>query len=108
MKEHFIVKLYPDQNRNVEVTPRYWKDFILDKSLTVESFYPEFNNLFRENNLKFWLTKEYKPAQNHTWSNDEVDAGFDRIYRVILQQDYEYPDRLIKQIKLLRGVEVRS
>ena len=99
------MKLDPDCNRTLQVKPRYWKDFILDKSLTVESFYPEFNALFQGNNLKFWLTKEYKPAHSHAWSVDETDAGFDRIYRVILQQDYQYPEKLVNQIKLLKGVE---
>ncbi len=105
MKEHFIVKLSENFSRTVQPVVPFWKKYILDKSLTVEEFFPEFDSIFRNHNLKFWLTREFNPASGQEWSSEEQNSALNRIYRVILQQDYDFPESILDQIKLLRSVE---
>jgi subtilisin family serine protease len=54
--------------------------------------------------LKFWVTKEYKPAAP-AWSSDEIRQGLNRTYRMILQEDYVLPKDLVQRIKLIPSVE---
>lgn len=104
MKYHFIIKTTPAFERSQRLPAPYWKDLINDKSLAVERFFPQFDALFDEAHLKFWVTKEYKP-KGAVWSTEEVEADLNRIYRIILQDDYDLPPTLLNQIRLLPEVE---
>src|ERR1700730_16557417 len=62
--------------------------------------------------MDFWVTREYKPENetaNNTndirWTKEEVDAGLNRIYRIILQDDMDIPDQLVEEIKLIPVIE---
>ncbi len=105
VKEHFIVKVKEDFKLPVQDGIPYWKNFVLDKSIAVEHFFPDFDNILKENSLKFWLTREYDSSSPDKWSSQEKITGLDRIYRVILQQDYTYPENLVNKIQLLKPVE---
>jgi len=104
MKYHFIIKTRTNFDRSFSEKAPYWKDLINDKSKAVEHFFPAFDQLFKKYNLSFWLTREFQP-QHRDWSVQEVDNDLDRIYRVILQDDYDYPDSLVKEIRLLPLIE---
>jgi thermitase len=103
MKDHIVVKLskrLPDD----DLIPD-WLDFIKDKSYSKESLTPEFDRLMRQLGVRFWVASEYKPANDESWKPDEVAAGLDRTYRVILQDDYDLPEDLVQRIQQLPGIE---
>jgi thermitase len=103
MRHHVVVKLsrrLPDD----DLIPD-WLDFIHDKSYQKESLTPEFDRVMREVGTRFWVTSEYKPAGNEAWKPDEVAAGLDRTYRIILQDDYEPPADLVERIRRLPMIE---
>jgi thermitase len=87
-----------------DATVPYWVTFVNDKSFVRETFTPEVDRLMREIGMRFWLTKEYSSAGDRPTS-EEVNAGLDRTYRMILQEDYAFPPDLVAQIRLLPEVE---
>jgi thermitase len=76
----------------------------MDKSRVVETFYPEFDSIFKDFKFKFWVTSEYEPA-GRDWDTEESFAGLNKVYRIILQEDYEIPDSLINRIKNIPIIE---
>lgn len=102
MKSHFLTKLH--QRLANDLTIPDWMDFILDKSVIIEKFIPPVDRLMDENGLKFWTTREYKPA-GEQWNPEEIHQGLDRTYRIILQQDYHIPATFVNQIQLIPEVE---
>jgi hypothetical protein len=104
MKPHFILKF---KQGVVTIEAPYWADFIENKSGAVESLGKEIDLVLQKHKMKCWITHEFKPKNsNHsdlgtvTWSKDEVDAGLDRIYRVISQEDKAISAGLIEELKL--------
>jgi thermitase len=102
MKHHLVLKLYQQLGDDVGLPD--WTDFINDKSVVRESLNRDVDGLLRDLGVKFWLTKEYKPA-GQQWNKEEVLHGLNRTYRVILQDDYNLPTNLVQQIKLIPSVE---
>ena len=102
MKDHFVLRLH--QPLEDEASIPDWMDFIQNKSVVRERLNPELDRLFRDLGLRFWVTREFKPADLH-WNPEEIREGLNRTYRVILQQDYSYPSDLVNQIKLIPSVE---
>jgi thermitase len=102
MKHHIILRLHQQLADNANIPD--WVDFITDKSVVKESVNPEVDRLMGDLGLKFWLTREYKPATTD-WSSDELREGLNRTYRMILQQDYALPENLVQRIKLIPSVE---
>lgn len=60
---------------------------------------PRFDADMRGEGLDFWVTREFAPA-GAGWSEDEVRAGLDQIFRIILQSDAQLPEQLIARIRL--------
>ncbi len=106
MKHHFVIKISTSLEAAISGSKNipYWKDLILNKSLAVESFYPSFDAFFKNNHIDFWVTKEYRP-QHLNWSPQEVASDLNRIYRIILQNDYELADNFLNQLQKLPDVE---
>lgn len=102
MKEHLVLKLYRQLSDDRDMPD--WTTFINDKSVMKESLTPDVDRLLHSLNLKFWATREYKPA-GADWNTDEINNGLNRTYRLILQQEYELPANLVDQIKLIPTVE---
>ncbi len=107
MKHHFVIKISNALEDTIPKNVPYWKDLISNKSLAVEFFYPAFDNFFRNNHVDFWITKEYRPQQVN-WSPQEVAASLHRIYRIILQNNYNLPTSFLSQLQTLPGVEEAS
>lgn len=106
MKQHLILKMV-DQHPDDDVIP-HWLDFIGDKSSKMDRIHPELDRLFRESGVKVWITSEFDTAESD-WSPDEIMAGLNRTYRIILQDEYHLPPSLIERIRLLPWVdEVRG
>ena len=98
MKPHLVIRLsegVSPPNRHVPD----WQTFIRDKSDIVETFEPQFDSVLDERGIEFWLTREFRPGDS-IWSPEEVRAGLDRVYRVILRDVAQLPDGLVDQIRL--------
>jgi subtilisin family serine protease len=107
VKCHFVIKVTKGFEKTLPENIPYWKDLILDKSVAVTSFYPAFDDFFKYHNLECWITKEYK-RQNINWSSEEIEAGLNRQYRVILQDDYTLPPDFLLRLRALPHIEEAS
>jgi thermitase len=102
MNNHIVCKTYQPLADDINIPD--WLDFIHDKSVVKENLNPEVDRLLSDLGLKFWLTREYKPA-GAQWNTEEMREGLNRTYRLILQKDYALPDNLVQQIRLIPSVE---
>jgi thermitase len=96
MKAHIIVKLEKPLG---DIFLPHWLDFIDDKSSIVGKFGNELDRIFDEFNLRFWITKEYKPRNGTTFAPDETDSGLNKIYRVILRDGRDCSPALINKLQ---------
>jgi subtilisin family serine protease len=104
MKAHFIIKT----SQPIANQPVSWQEAIESKQGATQSFTPEVDALLARHRTPVWVTMEYEPAASN-WSEEEMRSGFNRIYRLILQQDGTIPPQLIEDIRLLPQIEyVRS
>lgn len=96
MKPHLIIKL--NDHRSIPQF-EYWEDIIKDKSKVSKNFIPPIDEILKNKyNINFLATQNYrtKAAQ---WSKDELDAGLNRVYRLILMNNNtEIPQNLIDEI----------
>lgn len=102
MKLHIIVKLRAPVGIGHRIP--HWVDFINDKSAVSESISPDVDALLAAYKLRFWVTREYQPAQED-WTQDELRLGLQRTYRLIFQEDVELPGDLIRRLRSLPAVE---
>jgi subtilisin family serine protease len=102
MKCHLILKLHQQLSDDIGIPD--WTSFINDKSRVRENLNPDVDHLMNDLGVKFWLTKEYKPAAI-AWSKEEISEGLNRTYRLILQQDYNLPANIVERLKLVPSVE---
>ena len=107
MKNHFVIKVTKGFEKTLPESIPYWKDLILDKSVAVEYFYPAFDDFFRFHHLKCWITKEYQ-SQNKNWSSEEIEAGLNLQYRIILQEDYTLPPDFLQRLRSVPHIEEAS
>jgi thermitase len=98
MKPHLVVKLSRGAAKPQSPIP-HWQPFIRDKSHCVEAFEHRFDDEMHQQGLRFWVTQEYAQA-GHGWTEDEVRAGLDRIFRIILQGAASLPQWLVSRIRL--------
>lgn len=102
MKHHVKVKLYQPLDEDLKIPD--WQDFITDKSFIKEDSLPAIDRLMNDLGLKFWVTREYDPADDD-WGAEERRQGLNRTYRLILQEDYEIPPDIVERIQLIPTVE---
>jgi thermitase len=102
MKHHIDVKLHTALAEDLKIPD--WLAFINDKSVVKETIQPDIDRLLSDLGIKFWVTREYSPA-GAQWSPAEFREGLNRTYRLILRQDYNLPDDLIHQLRLIPAVE---
>lgn len=101
MKRHIMLKL--GESSSTRAAP-HWQSLLVDKDSAVTKLQPDIDALFAKYQLPIWVTKEYKPA-DRDWNRAELESGLNRIYRLILQQDMDIPQKLIQEISLLPIVE---
>jgi subtilisin family serine protease len=101
MKNHLIIWI--DSEKSILEIP-FWGDLIEKKNLPADKFYPEVSSLFNKHNIQVLYSKEYKPKLK-SWSPDEVKSGLNRVFRIILQEDKEFPNELINEISLVPFVK---
>ena len=101
MKPHLEVKL-----RSGVPTPDvpYWEDAIRDKSGTETIIDRDLARLLARYALPVLATRAYAP-RGAQWSSDEIAAGFNRIYRLVLLEDRAVPPQLLHDIEVLPTIE---
>ena len=101
MKPHIQLTLKED------VSPGqipYWKDVVLGHAAAQSHIHPEVDTWVEQYSLPVRVTREYQPA-GKSWDKDELASGFNRVYRLILQQNTDIPNDLIEHISLVPDVE---
>lgn len=101
MKDHVRIKLR--QALPIEQLP-HWQALLRDRNLERENFQPDVDRVFQQHRIPFLATREYAAAQG-AWSSDEIAAGLDRIYRLVLTRSGRVPQSLIDSLRLLPVVE---
>ncbi|MGY1705701.1 S8 family serine peptidase [Geodermatophilus sp. SYSU D00697] len=102
MKPHLRVVLRPGV-RPAEVA--YWRDVIDEPALAASSLVPQVDEAMRASGLPYWVTREYAPADDTgRWSPEEVAAGLDRVYRLILRRSGRIPQELVSAVRLVPAV----
>jgi thermitase len=101
MKDHVRIQLR--QPLPLEQLP-HWQALVRDRRLEREHFLPEADRVFQRHRVSFLATREYEPAAAG-WSSDEIAAGLDRVYRLVLMRDGHVPPALIEDLRLLPVVE---
>jgi subtilisin family serine protease len=116
MKSHLIVRLRPGV---LATDAPHWASVIRDKRAAPEQLTPAIDTVLRAARVPGWVTREYAPSgttggssaprvsgrADGIWSPEEVAAGLDRVYRLVLQEDRGIPASLIDDIRLLPQVE---
>ncbi len=102
MKPHFIIKL---RGAISEHFPS-WQEMLSDHNIIIPSTITQnIDETLESFNVPVFVTTEYTPQANHIWNNDEIEAGFNRIYRLILKENRNIPEQLINAISILPEVE---
>jgi thermitase len=81
----------------------YWGDVIDRKVGTPTRLHPAIDRVLEAARAHVWVTSEY-PRASREWTRDEIAAGLDRIYRLVLLRSDASPDELAKKIRLLPAV----
>ena len=101
MKPHLIIKL---RNTITNVYP-HWQEILLDNSPTSErDFILPINEIFQHFQLPYRTTQEYN-KHGQIWSTEEIQAGLNKIYRLILLNNIQIPSLLITKLEQLPDVE---
>jgi subtilisin family serine protease len=101
MKPHIELKL-----REGVATPAvpYWEDAIRDKSGTNVPVDREVAKLLARASVPVIVTRAYKSTAA-SWSPDEIAAGLNRVYRLVLAEHATLPPGLLRDITLVPTVE---
>ena len=101
MKPHLEVRL-----RTGVPTPDvpYWVDAIRDKSGTDVPIDREVARLLARYAVPVISTRAYAP-KGADWSPDEIASGFNREYRLVLEESRTIPPQLLQDISLVPTVE---
>ena len=101
MKEHIRITL--NQALPLEQFP-HWQSLIRDRGLEREQFLPAIDRVMHHYHSPFLATREYQPAAETQWSDDERASGLDRVYRLILTRDGRVAPALIAALQHLPEV----
>lgn len=96
MKPHLIIKLH--QPMPAPGIP-HWLSFIDNKTREITAFGNTIDEIFQRHNRRVWITMEYKPAGDHGYTSEERSNGFDRIYRVIMQDDQDIAPSILRELE---------
>ncbi len=102
MKPHFIIKL----KNALLPRPPSWEDVLKNSQLTSPvTITDNIDHVLKNIGLSVIVTSEYNFKNGKSWSDDELGAGFDRIYRIILKDSFEIPAQVIENLANLPEVE---
>jgi thermitase len=100
MKSHIAIQL----REPAAPPPPHWEEIVRSKAAARETLEPSVDAVLARHRIPVWATSEYAPA-GPAWSDDEVRAGLNRMYRLILQNGSDIPAGLIEDISLIPVVE---
>jgi len=102
MKPHLIIKL-KDQPNNPKFD--YWESLITDRRNLSTQFIPSINTILNKKyNYDFIASQNYK-SKNKDWSPQELKAGLNRTYRLILlTNNKNIPKEMLDEISLIPSV----
>ncbi|WP_297691883.1 S8 family serine peptidase, partial [uncultured Eudoraea sp.] len=99
MKPHLIIKL-KDQPDNPKFD--YWESLISDKSNLSTRFIPSVDAILNDKYKYDFIASQNYKSKNKDWSSDELKAGLNRIYRLILlTNNKEIPKEMVDEISLI-------
>ena len=101
MKPHLELKL---KSGVVAPDAPYWEDVIRDKAGSQVAVDRDVARLLARHDTPVLTTRAYAPA-GATWSPDEIAAGLNRVYRLVLLADRAVPPALVSDIALIPTVE---
>lgn len=101
MKPHFIIKFLPGA---VQADVPSWTEIIEQNIPAIAAINHPVDDVLKSHQMPVWITREYSP-QKKLFTEAEIRAGLNRVYRFILQQNQQIPDSVINEIKLLPGIE---
>ena len=100
MSPHIVVQLtnpLPDRIPS-------WQHFVHDKSICRSSTHTAIDQALAQYNQQVFVTSEYQPRGN-SWTRDEVEAGLNRFYRIILRNTRHIPAGLLQEISINTDVQ---
>ena len=100
MKPHIKIRL----KERLPVDPPHWLDVMKDPDLSHAKFHPKVTPLLEGRKILYITTSEYQP-RGSVWSPAEIDAGLNRVYRLVLKENSSVPSDLIEQISLIPIVD---
>lgn len=104
MKTHLGIVLVRGARPAVEPPP--WEDVAAGLVTAPQRFIPTVDRVLDERRVPVWVTREYRPAGGaERFGTDEVLAGLDRRYRLVLQRDGAVPDGVVAALAALPDVE---
>lgn len=99
MKPHLIIKL-KDQPDNPKFD--YWESLISDKSNLSTRFIPSVDAIIKDKYKYDFIASQNYKSKNKDWSSDELKAGLNRIYRLILlTSKKDVPKEMVDEISLI-------
>ena len=101
VKPHIVVTLHAGVARP---EAPHWSAAVTTKTDVAEQLHPAIDAVLARWQRPVWVTSEYQPASGR-WSADEIAAGLDRVYRLVLQRDGSIPEGMIADIALVPVVE---
>ncbi|MEP7383184.1 MAG: S8 family serine peptidase [Gemmatimonadota bacterium] len=101
MKPHLELKL--KAGVNAPDAP-YWEDVIRDKAGSEIAVDRDVARVLAGHDTPVLTTQAYRPS-GAAWSADEVAAGLDRVYRLVLIADGDVPPNLVRDISLIPTIE---
>jgi thermitase len=102
VKQHIWIQIKaPPASRHIP----YWQDILERKAIAKDRLHPDIDEVLSRYRVPVWVTQEYYPANQRQWDHAELMQGFDRIYRLILQEDRPIPPGLIEDLAKLSITE---
>lgn len=80
-----------------------WVSAIREGIRAPSRLHPETDRIFNLYRRRFFATREFSPRATE-WQPDEISAGLNRIYRVVLQDNRSIPAEMIRAIELVPDV----
>ncbi|MFA0963846.1 S8 family serine peptidase [Roseivirga sp. BDSF3-8] len=95
MKPHLVIQF----DKPLEGMLPSWQAFVSDKSVVCDRTGTPIDGVMRKYAQDVFVTLEYTPKAGE-WSDEEIAAGLNRYYRIILRDTTQIPDGLINDIRL--------
>jgi thermitase len=97
MKPHLVVELRSEVDA---IDVPHWLDLARSPEAGPRPFQRDVDRVLRRHDTVALPTHEYQP-EGTAWSDDEIAAGLDRVYRLVLLERSRIPSGLVEDIRLV-------